>query len=246
MEIKISKQAELEFHFSLLKAYHVSWSLMRRMSLPFSTLRLPVDHFCFKDGFSWSRPQPGLVQPCPGSPGWTESTCPQPAAGWVMFGLTRVCSVFAPAAALQALAVSESLRPHGPQHARPPRPSPAPGVHPDPCPSSRWCHPAVSSSVVPFSSCPQSFPPLGSSPVSQLFASGGQSMGASASNSVLSVNVQGWFLLGLTGLISLLSKGHSRIFCSTTVHGKTFKTQSSWLVLYFLSPTLYNGKFNLQ
>ena len=96
-------------------------------------------------------------------------------------------------------------------------------------------------SSVPFSSCPQSFPPSGSFPMSQLFASGGQSMGASASTSVLSVNVQGWFLLGWTGLISLLSKGHSRIFCSTTVHDKTFKTQSSWLALYFLSPTLYSG-----
>ena len=80
MEIKISKQAELEFHFSLLKAHHFSWSVMRWMSLPFSMLRLPVDHFCFKDGFNWSRPQPGLVHPCPGA-GWMVSTCPQPAPG---------------------------------------------------------------------------------------------------------------------------------------------------------------------
>ena len=86
--------------------------------------------------------------------------------------------------------VSDSLRPHEPQHARPPCPSPTPGVHPHPCPSSRWCHPAISSSVVPFSSCPQSLPASGSFPISQLFTWGGQSIEVSASASVLPVNTQ--------------------------------------------------------
>ena len=89
--------------------------------------------------------------------------------------------------------VSNSLQPHESQHARPPCPSPTPGVHPKPCPLSRWCHPTISSSVVPFSSCPQSFPASGSFPMSQLFALGGQSFGVSASASVLPMNIQDWF-----------------------------------------------------
>ena len=88
-------------------------------------------------------------------------------------------------------------------------------VHPNPCPLSQWCHPTISSSVVPFTSCPQSLPASGSFPMSQLFASGGQSIGASAT--VLAMNIQGWYPLGLTGLISLLSKGLSRVFSSTTI-----------------------------
>ena len=114
-------------------------------------------------------------------------------------------------------AVSDSLRPHGLQHARLPCPSPSPGVCSNSHPLNRWCHPTISSSVVPFSSCPQSFPASESFPVSRLFASGGQSIGASASASVLPMNIQRWFPLGLTGLISLLSKGLSRGFSSTTV-----------------------------
>ena len=96
-----------------------------------------------------------------------------------------------------------SLWPHEPQHACP---SPAPGVHPNPCPSSRWCHPTISFSVVPFSSCPQSFPASGSFLMSQRFASGGQSIGASVSSSVLLMNIQDWFPLEWTGWISLQSK----------------------------------------
>ena len=92
--------------------------------------------------------------------------------------------------------VSDSLRPHEPQHARPPCPSPTPRVHPNPCPSSRWCHPTISSSVVPFSSCPQSFPASGSFQISQLFTSGGQSIGVSASTPVLPMNTQDWSPLG--------------------------------------------------
>ena len=99
--------------------------------------------------------------------------------------------------------MSNSLWPHESQHARPPCPSPTPRVHPNPCPLSRWCHPTISSSVVSFSSCPQSFPALGSFPVSQLFTSGGQSIGVSASASVLSMNTQDWSPLGWTGWISL-------------------------------------------
>ena len=113
--------------------------------------------------------------------------------------------------------VSNSLRLHESQHNRPPCPSPTPGVYPKPCPSSRWCHPAISSSVIPLSSCPQSFPALGSFPMSQLFTWGGQSIGVSAATSVLSVNTQDWSPLGLTGWISLQSKGLSRVFSNTTV-----------------------------
>ena len=114
--------------------------------------------------------------------------------------------------------LSDSLRPDEPQHSRPPCPSPTPRVQPNPCPSSRWCHPTVSSSVIPFSSCPQSFPVSGSFRKSQLFASGGQSTGVSASTSVLPMNTQDWFPLGWTGWISLQSKGLSRVFSNTTVH----------------------------
>ena len=99
--------------------------------------------------------------------------------------------------------VSDSLRPHESQHARPPCPSPTPGVYPNSCPSSRWCHSAISSSVVPFSSCPQSLPALGSFSMSQLFTWGGQSIGVSSSTSVLPMNTQDWSPLGWTGWISL-------------------------------------------
>ena len=124
--------------------------------------------------------------------------------------------------------VSDSLRPHEPQHARPPCPSPTPGAHPKPWSLSRWCHPAISSSVVPFSSHLQSFPASGSFQMSQLFAWGGQSIGVSASTSVLPVNTQDWFSLGWTGWISLLSKGLSRVFSNTTVQKhQFFSTQFS-------------------
>ena len=105
-----------------------------------------------------------------------------------------------------------TLWPHGLQHTRPPCPSLTPGVHPNPCPLSRWCHPPISSSVVPFSSCPQSFPASGCFPMSQLFASGGQSIGVSVSTSVLPMNTQDSSPLGWTGWISLQSKGFSRVF----------------------------------
>ena len=103
--------------------------------------------------------------------------------------------------------VSDSLWPHEPQHARPPCPSPSPGVHSDSRPSSRWCHPAIASSVIPFSSCPQSLPASESFPLSQLFAWGGQSTGVSALASCLPKNTQGWSPLEMTGWNSLQSKG---------------------------------------
>ena len=113
--------------------------------------------------------------------------------------------------------MSDSLRPHEPEHTRLPCPSPTPRVHPNSCPLSRWCHPTISSSVVHFSSCPQSFPASGSFQMSQLFASGGQSIGVSASTSVLPMNTQDWSPLGWTGWISLQSKELSRVFSNTTV-----------------------------
>ena len=118
--------------------------------------------------------------------------------------------------------VSNSLQPHEPQHARPPCPSPTPRIHPNPCPLSRWCHPTISSSVILFSSCPQSFPASGSFQMSQPFASGGQSIGVSASTSVLPMNIQDSSPLGWTGWISLQSKGLSRVFFNTTVQKHQF------------------------
>ena len=118
--------------------------------------------------------------------------------------------------------VSDSLRPHELQHARPPCPSPTPRVYSNSCPLSLWCHPTISSSVIPFSSHLQSFPASGSFQMSQLFTSGGQSIGVSASTSVLPMNIQDWFPLGWTGWISLQSKGLSRVFSSTTVQNHQF------------------------
>ena len=129
--------------------------------------------------------------------------------------------------------VSDSLWPHEPQHTRPPCPSPTPGVHPNPCPLSWWCHPTISSSVVPFSSCPWSFLASVSFPMSQLFAKGGQSIGISALASVLPMNTQDWSPLGWTCWISLQSKGLSRVFSNATV-----QSISSSVVSFLYSPTL--------
>ena len=118
--------------------------------------------------------------------------------------------------------VSNSLQPHGLQHARPPCPSPTPGVYSNSCPLSWWCHPTISSSVIAFSSCLQSFPASMSFPRSQLFTSGGQSIWTSPSGSVLPVNIQDWSPLGWTGWISLQSKGLSRVFSNTTVQKHQF------------------------
>ena len=118
--------------------------------------------------------------------------------------------------------VSDSLQPHKLQHARPPHPSPTPGVHSNSCPSSQWCHPAISSSVVPFSSCPQSLPASESFPMSQLFSWGGQSIGVSALASFLPKKTQDWSPLEWIGWISLQSKGLSRVFSNTTVQKHQF------------------------
>ena len=126
---------------------------------------------------------------------------------------------------------SDSLRPHESQHARPSCPSPTPGVHSDSHPSSQWCHPAISSSVVPFSSCPQSLPASESFPVSQLFVSGGQSIGVSALASVLPMNTQDWAPWEWAGWITLQSKGLSRVFSNT-------KSINSSALSFLHSPTL--------
>ena len=134
-----------------------------------------------------------------------------------------------------------TLRLHGLQQARPPCPSPTLGVYSNSCPLSRWCHPTISSSVVPFSSCPQSFPASGSFPVTQFFTSGGQSIGVSASASVLPVNIQNWFPLGWTGWISLQSKELSRVL----QHRKSKASillHSAFLIVQFLNPHMTTGK----
>ena len=132
------------------------------------------------------------------------------------FGVVHTISQFS------GSVVSDSLRPHGLQHARPPCPSPTPKAYSNSCPLSQWCHPTISSSVIPFFSHLQSFPASGSFPMSQFLASGCQSIGVSALASVLPMNIQDWFLLGLTGLISLLSKWLSRVFSNTTVRKHQF------------------------
>ena len=150
--------------------------------------------------------------------------------------------------------MSDSLQPHGLQHARLPCPSPTPRVYSNSCPLSPWCHPTSSSSVVSFSSCLQSFSASGFFPVSQFFASGGQSIGVSTSASVLPVNIQDWFPLGLTGLIFLQSKGLSRIFSNNTVqkhhssalsflYGPTLTSiHNYWNISYYRIPKLNTHK----
>ena len=130
--------------------------------------------------------------------------------------------------------VSDSFQPHESQHARPPCPSPTPGVYPNSCPLSRWCHPTISFSVIPFSSCLQSFPSSGSFLVNQFFASGGQSIGVSASTSVLSVNTQDWSPLGWTDWISLQSREISQASSPTP----QFKSINSSVLSFLYGPTL--------
>ena len=135
--------------------------------------------------------------------------------------VTPIHQVF-PSVQFSCSVVSNSLRPHESQHARPPCPSPTPGVHSNSHPSSRWCHTAISVSVVPFSSCPQSLPASESFPMSQLFAWGAQSIGVSALASFLPKKTQDWLPLEWTGWISLQSKGLSRVFSNTTVQKHKF------------------------
>ena len=135
---------------------------------------------------------------------------------WKAMAMTIISSV-----QFSRSVMSDSLRPHKPQHTRPPCPSPTPGVYPNSCPLSRLHHPTISSSVIPFSSCTQPFPASGPFQMSHLFTSGGQSIGASASTSVLPMNIQDWSL-GLTGWISLQSKVLLRVFSNTTVQKHQF------------------------
>ena len=137
----------------------------------------------------------------------------------------------------------DSLQHHGLQHARLPCPSPTPGTYSNSYPLHWWCHPTISSSVVPFSSCLQSFPTSGSFPVSQFFASGGLSIGASASASVLPMNIQDWFPLGWTSWICLQSKELPRVFSNTTVQKhQFFSTQLSLYVVQLSYPYVTTGK----
>jgi len=138
--------------------------------------------------------------------------------------------------------VSDSLRPHESQHARPPCPSPTPGVHSNSRPLSRWCHPAISSSVVPFSSWPQSLPASGSFPMSQLFAWGGQSIGVSASASVLPMNTQDWSPLGWTGWISLQSKGLSKSLLQHHSSKASILRCSAFFTVQLSHPYMITGK----
>ena len=138
--------------------------------------------------------------------------------------------------------MSDSLRPHEPHHTRPPCPSPTPRVYPNPCPLSRWCHPTILSSVIPFSSCPQSFPASGSFPMSQLSASGDQSIGVSASTSVLPMNTQDWSALGWTGWISLQSKGLSRVFSQHHSSKASILQRSAFFIVQLSHPYMTTGK----
>ena len=135
--------------------------------------------------------------------------------------------------------MSDSLWPHGLQHARLLCQSSIPGAYSNSCPFSWWCHPTISSSVVPFSSRLQSFPASGTSPMSKFFPSGGQSIGVSASTSFLPMNIQDWFPLGLTGLISLQSKRLSRVFSNTTVQKHQF---SAFFIVQLSHPYMTTGK----
>ena len=132
---------------------------------------------------------------------------------------TQYCKAIILMWLLSCSVMTNSLWPDGLQHTRPPYPSLSPGVCSNSCPLSQWCHPTISYSVIPFSSCLQSFPASGSFPMSQAFSLGGQSIGASASVSVLPMNIQGWFHLGLIGLITLQSKGLSRVFSAPQFEG---------------------------
>ena len=152
---------------------------------------------------------------------WKEKTTST--SFWEYWNMKRLRGfLFSSAQFSYSVVVSNSLRPHGLQHARLPCPSPTPGTYSNSCPLSWWCHPTISSSVMPFSSHLHSFPASGSFQINQFFSSGNQSIGVSASTSVLPMNIQDWSPLEWTGWISLLSKGLSRVFSNTTVQKHQF------------------------
>ena len=146
---------------------------------------------------------------------WTDPTLPST-------GPEKFLDIFYCSVQFSCSVVSNSLWPHALQHTRPPCPSPTPGVYSNLCPLSQWWHPTISSSIVPFSSCPQSFPASGSFQMGQLFTSGGGSIGVSTSTSVLAMNTQEWSPLGWTGWISLQLKRLSRVFSNTTIQKHQF------------------------
>ena len=156
---------------------------------------------------------------------WAHNLWPECDPSWQLFHVSlRKMYVlqFFSSVQFSRSVMSDSLWPHGLQHTRPPCPAPIPGVYSNSCPLSQWYHPTISSSVVPFSSCPQSLPASETFPMSQLFAWGGQSIGVSSLASVLPKNTQDWSPLEWTGWISLLSKGLSRVFSNTTVQKHQF------------------------
>ena len=199
----------------------------------------------------WPRQSRVSSGPCPGGPRFTLGLAAQESCHFLQclllvfylrsslltncwclhmhfLGENLAASIATPSGQFSHSVVSDSLWLHELQHARPPCPSPTSRVYPNSCPLSRLCRPTISSSVIPFSSCLQSFPASGSFQMSQLFTSGGQSIGLSASTSVLPMNTQDWSSLGWTGWISLQSKGLSRVFSNTTVQKhQFFSTQLS-------------------
>ena len=138
--------------------------------------------------------------------------------------------------------MSDCLWPHEPQHARPPCPSPTPGVHPNPCPLSRWCHPTISSSVIPFSSCPQSFPTSGSFQMSQLFASGSQNIGVSASTLVLPMNTQDWFSFRMDWLDLFAVQGTLKSLLQHHSSKALILRRSAFFIVQLLHPYMTTGK----
>ena len=174
----------------------------------------PPSHLsiCWHWGFRKRQFSAGMGLWYPYLTGEVSSTWLVPCLTWQLMSGENISSV-----QFSCSVVSDSLQPHELQHSRPSCPSPTPRVYSNSYPPIQWCHPAISSSFVPFSSCPQSLPASGSFPMSQLFAWGGQSIGVSASASVLPMNTQDWSPLGWTGWISLQSKGPSRVFSNTTV-----------------------------
>ena len=159
---------------------------------------------------------------CPDGLFWLQLKINQREVYWKNIDILNTLNCKQSSVQFSCSVMSNSLRPHELQQARPPCPTPTPRAHPNSCPLSRWCHPTISSSVIPFSSCPQSFPASGSFPMSQLFVSDGQSTGVSASTSDLPMNTQDWSPLGWTGWISLQSKQLSRVFSNTTVQKHQF------------------------
>ena len=169
---------------------------------------------------------------------WWNSMMPSPS---LAFGLKSSLNVIN-SVQFSGSVVSNSMQPHGLQHARLPCPSPTPGACSNSCPLIRWCHPTFSSFAVPFSSCPLSFPASGSFPMSQFFTSGGQSIGGAASATVLPINIQDWFPIGWTGWISLQSKGLSRVFSNTTAQKSSILWCLDFFIVQLSHPYMTTGK----